>query len=230
MMAPKSDIQLKVEADLRGEGIESDARRARIFAAAVQECSEKGYKNATMAGVAKRAIVSTATLYRLCKDKDELFLQSVAYLMPILAQSVTKDFGSQGPFLCIKSMLINHGVMLGDPFMDWLYRLYVSTGADESTTTLASLARAGRSTTEEHWRAQLSKLEALGYLRPSDHDVTINLLLGPVERRSILAQLLFGIDDEAKPSLEDVAHFGATALFANLGTPAYVDAYPNGST
>jgi hypothetical protein len=42
--------------------------------------------------------------------------------------------------------------------------------------------------------------------------------LGQIERRTILAQLLFGSDDVSEPSLEAAAEFATAGLFANLGT------------
>ncbi len=223
MKAEKSLIQLKIEADLTAGAIRSDvdARRLRILAAAVQECSEVGFQNASIASVARRAGVSTATIYREHKDKVELIAKCVAYVVPILAQAVTSPEDAENPFINIRNMLISHGKAMGDPFMTWLYRLYVGADGLEQYESFVDIARAGRAFTQAHWATKLETLERQGYLVPSVHVETTNLLLGQIERRTILAQLLYGPTDSAKPSLEAVARFAATSLFASLGTDAF---------
>jgi AcrR family transcriptional regulator len=221
----KSAIQLRVEADLavRDPSSQIDDRQQWILAAAVQECAQVGFKSASIASIAKSARVSTATLYRFYKDKTDLLFQCVSYVIPMLAQSMTQQIHAPDPFQTIKAMLIAHGEAFGDPFMGWLYRLYINSDDYENSGQLLMIARAGRTLTQAHWSAKLSELERQGYLMKSDHDVTINLLLGQIERRTILAQLLYGEDDVSEPSLENAAEFAATGLFANLGTPAFCE-------
>ena len=227
MKPEKSFVQLQVEADLNAPASRGDgaARRLRILAGAVQECSEVGIKEVSIAGVARRARISTATLYREHKDKSDLITQCMAYVMPLLAQSITTPIHDLNPFLCIKNMLIVHGKTIGDPFMTWLYRLYVGAGYTDEHNNVVNIARLGRLWTEVFWAEKLIALEQQGYLKPSAHIDTVNLLLGQIERRTILAQLLHGSDDVAEPSLEAVAHFAATGLFANLGTEAFHKAF-----
>jgi AcrR family transcriptional regulator len=228
MSLEKSSIQLRVEADLKQGLMYHDvaARRLRILAGAIQECSEIGFKNATISGVARRAGVSTATLYKEYKDKTDLFFQSAAYIISLLAESMTMIEDAGDPFERVKGMLINHGRAMGDPFMSWLYRMYVSASGYENYAQLSNIARAGRDFTQAHWQTHLLLLEQEGHIHPSQHDQTINLLLGQIERRTILAQLLFGQEDKAAPSLYEAAHFATTALFANLGTQAFHQSHP----
>jgi AcrR family transcriptional regulator len=216
----KSAIQMRVEADLAGndQNSEIDDRQQRILAAAVQECAEVSFKGASIAGIAKRAKVSTATLYRFYTDKIDLLFHCVAYVIPMLAETMTRQIHASTPRETIKTMLIAHGEAFGDPFMGWLYRMYVNSDDYEKSGELLMIARAGRTLAQAHWSAKLAELESQGHIKPSDHDITINLLLGQIERRTILAQLLFGSDDVSEPSLEAAAEFATAGLFANLGT------------
>lgn len=223
MTRQKSDLQQQVELDLAltGSRFDSEARRQRIVAGGVQECSEMGYKSVSMASVAKRAGISTATLYVEFKDKIDLFRHCIAYVMPLMARSVAKPIIIQNPYDRIVAMLINHGQTMGDPFMAWLYRFYTNTIAQDNFTELAMLARTGRTYTQMHWCAALSQLEDEGWINSSSHLTTINLLLGQIERRTVQALLLFGEDDAAEPTLHEAAHHAAAGLFANLGTRAF---------
>jgi AcrR family transcriptional regulator len=215
----KSYIQQRIEADLAGDEIivVSDRRHQRILAAAVQECSQRGFRAASMAGVARRASVSTATLYRFYKDKTELFLECVAYLVPLMSETLTASVDIEDPYERIVAMLIRHGEIFGDPFMTWLYRMYVSTDVSGHFVNLNLVARAGRAMTEVFWSSELKKLEAEGHLAPSDHAATINCLLGPIERQTIITQLLFGMERIGSDRVEAAARFSAHALFQAHG-------------
>jgi AcrR family transcriptional regulator len=217
-----SAIQTEVEADLarHHERTDSVSRQKKILAAVVHECSEVGFSQASMASVATRANVSTATLYELFRDKDDMFVKAVAYVAPILTANVTKATDLDNPAERIADMLIQHGSAYLDPFMEWLYRLYVSfEGQGESLA--GHLGRASRAMTEQFWRDHLVALEAQGYLAPSDLNVTVNLLLGGVERRTLISVLLLGHSYAPFHGLVEAATFGAQMLFHMLGTPKF---------
>lgn len=221
----KSYVQSKIEEALWAKGgrLDSAVRRTRILASGIQEYSEVGYKAASMAGIARRARVSTATLYREFGDKSALLVACMTYVVTLLTQAITHADVSEDPVKRITHLLINHGTTFGDPFMAWLYRLYAGTTQSALASQLTTVARSGRDSTEAFWRAQLSLLEEQGHIRPHCHATTTNLLLGQVERRTLLAQLLFGSDDQSVPSLEAAARFAAEGLFANLGTQAFAN-------
>jgi AcrR family transcriptional regulator len=220
--AEKSPIERQVARDLNAQLDRSDVagRHTKILAAAVQECSQMGFKNASMVGVTHRANVSTATLYEHFNDKDDMFIKSVGYMVPILTQAVTQIPAIADPRERIAAMLIKHGEAYLDPFMAWLFRLYVSfDGNDDSPTS--KLGHASRVMTEQFWREQLKGLEDEGHLIPSDHTVTINILLGGIERRTLTSFLLFGHSAGMEDRLFEAAIFAAEALFKRLGTDKY---------
>jgi AcrR family transcriptional regulator len=229
MTRAKSIIQLRVESDLVFEFSRTDheSRRLRILAGAVQSFSELGYQGASISGVARRAGVSTATIYKEFSNKTDLVYQCFGYLIPLYTQSVTQISLAAPPFQRVQSMLINHGKAMGDPFMMWLFRLYVSTTTDDAAGAWSNIAGPSQAIVAAHWEAQLLALEQQGHIRPAPHATTINLLLGQIERRTLLAQLLFGEVESGKPTLEAAALFATKSLFANLGTEAFHKAYPS---
>jgi AcrR family transcriptional regulator len=221
-----SPIQTRVDADLacQHERTDAVARHQKILAAAITECSEIGFAHANMAGVAKRANVSTATLYEHFHDKDDMFVKAVGYMVPILTEFVTMAPIAANPCERIATMLINHGSSYLDPFMAWLFRLYVSFEGQGSSVA-GQLGNASRTLIEQFWSGQLKTLEDQGYLVPSDHAVTVNLLLGGVERRSLVAMLLLGTDYAPHNALVTAAKHGARALFHRYGTEKFFAQY-----
>jgi AcrR family transcriptional regulator len=217
-----SIIQTRVDADFACHHERTDAigRHQKILAAAVMECSEIGFAHANMAGVAKRANVSTATLYEHFHDKDDMFIKAVGYMVPLLTDFVTMPPTATNPCERVASMLINHGSSFLDPFMAWLYRLYVSFEG-QGDTAANRLGKASRLMVEQFWSSQLKTLEDQGYLKPSDHTITVNLLLGGVERRSLVAFLLLGKEYAPYRELVTAAKHGARALFQRYGTEKF---------
>jgi AcrR family transcriptional regulator len=218
-----SEIERQVVNDLTRHYERSDVagRHQKILAAAVQECSQMGFKAASMASIAQRASVSTATLYDHFTDKDDMFVKSVVYMVPLLTKAVTKAPQTNDPRERVAQMLINHGQAYIDPFMAWLYRLYVSFDGEGASST-AQLGQASRAMTEQFWRDQLSRLENEGYLKPSDHALTINILLGCIERRTLVSLLMYGFQTSIGQELLSAAVFAAEALFQRLGTDKFI--------
>ena len=219
MTSTKSYFQLSVEKILSEPVGRFDiaARLAKIQAATIQECAEIGFEQASMTGVARRAGVSTATLYKHFRTKTELFSYGVLGVIPMVGDSLSKVDDNADPIQRVENMLRAHATAFGDPYMAWLYRLHVSLDSTLGSGLLV-LARGSRSMTEQHWSQQLARLETEGFLVASDHVKTTNLILGPIERRTVLARLLFGEDDVHEPNVEDVVRESARVLFAVFGT------------
>jgi TetR/AcrR family transcriptional regulator, regulator of autoinduction and epiphytic fitness len=213
-----SELQRNVENTLATPIIRFDVagRLRRIQAATVQECAEVGFEAASMTGIAGRAGVSTATLYKHYKTKTELFTVGVEIVIPAVAKSLTVADDGVDPRERVYNMLKHHQAAFNDPFMTWLYRMHVSLDSHLGSQLLI-MARASRMITEQHWSKQLSRLEAEGHLEPSDHIVTTNLILGPIERRTVLARLLFGNEDTHQPSGDALVRSATDMLFKLLG-------------
>lgn len=78
-----------------------------------------------------------------------------------------------------------------------------------------------RPTSNLRLRNQLTTLEQAGYLHTSDHAQTTNLLLGGVERCTLLSFLLYGAARTSGPDLIGAANYAADVLFRHFGTRKY---------
>jgi AcrR family transcriptional regulator len=71
-------------------------QRERLVAAMAEVCAEGGYAAATVAEVARRAGVSTASFYRQFKDRSECMLASFEELFGRLLEEVERACGVEG--------------------------------------------------------------------------------------------------------------------------------------
>ena len=86
---------------------------------------------------------------------------------------------------------------------------------------MREFGRMARINIEGFWRQELSLLQEQNVLIIPQMDEAINFLLGTVYRRTLLAMLLFGDDDVAKPDLETAAKTAVDWLFHQFTpTPA----------
>ena len=70
-------------------------QRERLIAAMAEVCAERGYAESSVAEVAKRAGVSTASFYRQFKDKRECMLASFGELFERLLGEVERACGAE---------------------------------------------------------------------------------------------------------------------------------------
>lgn len=71
-------------------------QRERLIAAMAEVCAEKGYAGTTVADVARRAGVSTASFYRQFKGRQECMLASFEELSERLSEEVERACGGEG--------------------------------------------------------------------------------------------------------------------------------------
>ena len=147
-------------------------------------------------------------------------MASIEILIPLFAQNWLQETNHTEPVLRIESLLAAHGNALADPFMGWLFRLYVHL-AHSSVPQLLVLARVARDANLAFWEAEIRRLEVDGHLIATDRSQTVAIILGAIERRTILARLGFGEYDNNPPHFLDVAAHSALALFQVYGTPQF---------
>jgi AcrR family transcriptional regulator len=70
-------------------------QRERLIAAMAEACAERGYVAASVADIAKRAGVSTASFYRQFKDKRECMLTSFEELFGRLLGEIERACGAE---------------------------------------------------------------------------------------------------------------------------------------
>jgi AcrR family transcriptional regulator len=221
--ALKSRVQRAVEAVLAEpttSRLDADARHRRLRAATVIECAEFGYASAKIASIAKRAQVSSASIYRDFGDRNGLLLEALQWVIGLFAENWVSETNETDPVKRIEALLLSHGLALSDPFMGWIFRLYVHL-ANTSAPHLIALARAARDANLAFWVAEIATLEAQGQIVQTDHKLTVAIILGAIERRSILSRMAFGENDNHSPALGAVAAHAALALFKVFGTKAF---------
>lgn len=218
----KSAVQKAVEAILNQPCARQDAqtRREKTKAAMIMECAQHGYALAKVASVAVRAKISTATIYRDFGDRETLLRQSLELAIGLFGQNWVMDTPETQPVKRIEALLLAHGQALADPFMGWIFRLYVHL-ANTTAPHLLSLARVARDANLVVWQNEIKKLQKQGFLALTDPHITVAILLGAIERRTIFARFAFGENDNHQPSLPDVARHMALGLFQVFGTKSF---------
>jgi len=130
-------------------------QRERLIAAMTEVCAERGYQAATVAGVARRAGVSTASFYRQFKDRRECMLASFEELFGRLLEEIERACGGEeGPEAKLRGGIGTAAALLAaDPPAARLLSLEVAAVGPEGVRLqheaierLAALLRAARGT------------------------------------------------------------------------------------
>jgi AcrR family transcriptional regulator len=219
------DPNLLVKATLEGvlakaaDRHDAEARVHRLKAAALMECAEKGYADLTIAGVARRAKVSTATIYADYKDRDALLVSSLELLLDIVAGDAIEVPPIEDPIERVKWLLVAHGKVYAEAIITWFFRLHVVL-AWSGYPHLHQVGRMVFGGIDAFWANFLQGLVDDGLLQPLDMAVAVPMLLGPIERCTIISRLACGDDESGRVTLEAAARFGAQSLFKVYGRGA----------
>lgn len=214
--------------DKSSNRLDSGARSERMKAAALMECADKGYAGLTIAGIAKRAKVSTSTIYADYPDRDALLVAAMEMLFAMLADDVIEVPAVEDPQGRVEQLLIAHGQVYAQPLTIWFFRLHV-TLAWAGHVHLREMGQLVFRGIDAFWAKFLAELQAQGHLSGIDPELVVPWLLGPIERCTIIARLGCGEDDPGRPSLAAAARHGAAALFQLWGRGAAKPA-PSAST
>lgn len=199
--------------------LDAEARGERIKAAALMECAERGYPDLTIANIAKRAKVSTATIYAEYPDRDKLLVAAMEMLFALLASDVIETPAVEDPQERVAQLLIAHGQVYAEPLTAWITRLHV-TLAWAGHDHLRQIGQQVFRGIDAFWVKFLGDLEAQGHLTGIEPDLVVPWLLGPVERSTIIARLGCGGDEPGRPSYSEVARDSAARLFRLWGAGA----------
>lgn len=222
----KSFLQSALEEILQEKSTRFDtvARDRRVMAAVIIECALHGYADAKVTDIAKRAKVSTATLYRDYGDRDVLFIRAIETALTILGKGWRPLGLPVHPVERLHALLLSHGRAWNDPFLGWLIRMYIIY-ANGKAPHLLALGQAARASNMSFWHEEIASFAVNGLLSPHDHATSIAILLGAIERRTIFARLGFGEHDSHKPDLESVALHSAQAFFQVYGSEQFWDKF-----
>jgi AcrR family transcriptional regulator len=184
--------------------LDGEGRKVRIQLAAMMECVDFGYEAATMASVAARAGVSTATFYQDYPNKRALFLDAILLQSRFRADYESFIHHYSSPRDAFTALNFSIAKVLADPDFLWFHRISMASEISDAPELIAS-SRATRSYTEGFWCNYLTTLETNGHLNPHDKALTLNALLGPTQRRSVLSMVFFGADDVSEDELSRLA-------------------------
>jgi TetR/AcrR family transcriptional regulator, transcriptional repressor of aconitase len=197
-----------------------DGRDQRLKAATLLECADKGYVGLTIADISKRSRVSTATIYAGYRDREALLVAAIEMLLAILAEDVIEAPTIADPLERVQLLLVAHGLVYAQPFATWLFRLYISLTWHEHRALRDTGARVF-TRIDAFWEELLAQLVADGDLASLDVKIVAPILLGPMERWSILSRLSCGEMDRDEATLFEVAAHSARSLFAVWGTDTF---------
>lgn len=218
LVAPTLEVLL-AQSDSR---LDAAARLRRLHAAALVECALQGHAGLTIANVARRAKVSTASIYATYRDRDGLLVAAMETLFAILASDVIVVPAHDSPMKRVELLLIAHGEVYAQPLWTWVFRLQsVLVGA--GYTHLRDLGLQVFQGIDGFWRGLLSQLVAEGHLVDCDLEAVVPQLLGPVERCTIISELTLGTGGASNYSIADVARHSAETLFRLWGRDADLD-------
>jgi AcrR family transcriptional regulator len=196
--------------------LDAEGRRVRVQLAAMLTCQKAGYEEATMAAVAETAKVSTATLYQDYADKQTLFTDAMLMQARFRVDYNKLIDPALGDADNMASITFSIASVLGDP--DFLWYHYVAMASELSAMPiLIESSRQTRAHTEGFWVAYLDRLIAQGVLMPHDTMISMNLLLGATQRRSVQSLVLFGKDDVSQDELARLAVASAAFVWRVYG-------------
>lgn len=196
------------------------ARHRRIVAAVILECAQVGYTEAKIVDIATRAKVSTATIYRVYGDRDQLFIAALEMMLTLVVQVWQPKDLPQAPLDRLHALLLAHGKSWRDPDLGSIIRMYIFY-ANSKAPHLLQMGLASQKVDNAYWQSEIDGLEQQGLINGLDRDTRLAIILGAVERRTILARLGFGEQDDHQPDLERVARHSAEAFFQVYGTPLF---------
>jgi AcrR family transcriptional regulator len=212
-------IKATLEAVLAQDASRHDAtaRLERVKAAALMECAEKGYSALTLVGVARRAKVSTASIYAAYKDRDAVLVAAMEMLFAILATDQIAIPPADHPRDQVEQLLIAHGLVYEQAITLWVFRLHMTL----VWAGHGHLAEIGQRTFEgidAFWRGYLGTLNKQGHLAATDVDTIVPVLLSSIERVTIMARLGCGNDEPDRPAYTTMARYAADTLFGLWGS------------
>jgi AcrR family transcriptional regulator len=165
---------------------DTEARLNRIRAAVIEECAQKSYRLASMAAIAKRAKVSTASLYRDFGNREALLEHVATFTAPMIAADFQVDQQAPTPQARLHALLLAQGAIFQNPHANWVYRAHVS-GEVSRGKGLIPIGRETRDQIEAFWANEIKRLQRAGLIGSIDVRETVNFVLGSVQRRKTLA-------------------------------------------
>lgn len=212
-------VQASLEALLNRSANRNDtqARLERVKAAALIECAHTGLAGLTIVGIAKRAKVSSASIYTAYSDRDAVLVAAMEMLFAMLATDKIEVPQIADPRERVAQLLIAHGLVYEQPLTLWLFRLHMALvwSGNENLRKISLTVFEG---IDGFWQQFLSGLIDEGYLLPLDLKQIVPLLLASVERGTIISRLACGDSGLERPEYTQIAYYAAKQLFDRWGS------------
>lgn len=212
--------QLELMLSQKGNRLDSTNRRQRIAAAVHFETLSKNYTQLSVPAVAKRAGVSTATLYRLFPDDNALYEAGYNLGLQQYLDWLTYDFVHPNPLLRLATLLDRRVQVWTRPkAMEALSPLYYMIC--DRDPNLSARVTPYLKYSSDFWLGQFKKLKAEGYLHLEPDWNLIEIFWGPIE-----SLLFYPTVQTDLPYVSDTSKFEdcwrATDDFLTLyGTPHF---------
>ncbi|HUT52837.1 MAG TPA: TetR family transcriptional regulator [bacterium] len=192
-----------------------ESRKAEIVRTAIEVFSRKGYHNARVSDITRRAGISTGTFYVYFENKRELFIEVVEdvfrHIVGAAARSI-KDEDDLGKRLVIRGRTFYENY---SRYMEILNQLRAEIASDEDWPQ-EKLNRMYQALTGPVIREARQGIER-GEVRPVDPELLAFALTGLIEIMS------FRISLDDKYTIDDALRFIGDLLLNGLPAPAYKD-------
>jgi AcrR family transcriptional regulator len=195
-------------------------RRQRIAAAVIYENLFLNFSQITMPAIAKRAGVSTATLYRLFPDVKSLHDTAFQLGLQLVNMWLTLDSDHPNPLYRLTELLVR-GVdvwtrpQAKETISPLYYRL---CNRDSGIKDHVSIFRKH---SESFWLGQFRRLEAEGYIQADPDWHLVEIFWGPIESLFFYPACLTGVPYVSQTSNAEDCWRAADDFLTLYGTPHF---------
>lgn len=212
--------QLELMLSQKGNRLDATNRKQRIAAAVHFETLSKNHSQLSVQAVAKRAGVSTATVYRLFADDNAVYEAGYRLGLQQYLDWLDYDFVHSNPLVRLATLLDHRLQVWTRPkAMETLSALYYKICArDPSVDTLATLYSKQSS---DFWLRQFSKLKSEGYLDREVNRNLIEMFWGPMESLIFYPIVLTDVPYTAPTSTFEDCWRAADDFLTLYGTPHF---------
>ncbi len=141
-----------------------DERKERILEVGIEEFSSKGYENANINVIARKAGISIGLMYKYFSTKEDLFLTCISKGMSILEDALEEILASRDKLLVKAEKLIRATCELSRKNRNYI-KLYNEVTAEKNSERATALAREIESQTSRIYITCIAQALASGDVR-----------------------------------------------------------------
>ncbi|MCA3695242.1 TetR/AcrR family transcriptional regulator [Aquidulcibacter sp.] len=184
---PYFEKQIRDQLAVRVRRHDDGTRSYLILAAVLQEWAEVGLLSAQMTTIAARAGVSTATLYRLFPNRDDMHLETLALGQQMLVEAMKKCPSNPNPVRALFDLAHHYCGILQEPYfkqfsLSQTFLVRMDSPVREQASVIAV---ASDHAIKQFWRDRVEELVKHGFVREASLTHMIFRLIGPIEARTL---------------------------------------------